>query len=110
MEGVVGLDDNVLGLVPYKEPTGFLFSRFFLRFLLLRILQIALLQFFNSDLIKNLKMDSIFLEFLFQIFSNFKIDRPIFSKPMKSVPTVTSTEISIHALKMKVVSLVTHCV
>jgi hypothetical protein len=68
MEGVVGLDDNVLGLVPYKEPTGFLFSRFFLRFLLLRILQIALLQFFNYDLIKNLKMDSSF----FRIFiSNF---------------------------------------
>jgi hypothetical protein len=46
-EGVVGVENNILGLVLYKEPVNFLFSRFFLRFLLLQILQIVLLQFFE---------------------------------------------------------------
>jgi hypothetical protein len=39
VEEVLGVEDNVLGLVPYKESAGFLFSWFF-QFLLLQILQI----------------------------------------------------------------------
>jgi hypothetical protein len=39
-EGVVGAEENVIGLVLYKEPINFQFSWFFLWFLLLRILKI----------------------------------------------------------------------
>jgi hypothetical protein len=44
-------------------------------------------EFFISVLIKNLKMDSSFLEFLFEIFEKIKFDLPVFSKPVKPVPT-----------------------
>jgi hypothetical protein len=39
-ERVLGAEENILGLVSYKESVSFQFSHSFLQFLLLRILQI----------------------------------------------------------------------
>jgi hypothetical protein len=96
-EGVVGVEDNLLGLVPYKELIDFLFSQFSFGFCSSDFSRSCYFDFLNSILIKNLEMDSSFFRiFVFQIFENFKFDQPIFDKPDRFFRF--STEISIHGV------------
>jgi hypothetical protein len=68
-EGVLGVEDNVLGLVPYKEPVGFLFSQISFT----KLCRVCEFDFLNSVLTKNLEKNSSIFRIFYFNFLNFQI-------------------------------------
>jgi hypothetical protein len=60
MDGVLGVEDNILGLVPYKELVGFLFFYFSFSFRFSEFCRSIDFEFLNSVLTKNLAIASSF--------------------------------------------------
>jgi hypothetical protein len=68
-EDILRLEDKVIGLPPYKEPVGFLFSPVFSNnFAFAEFCNICYFEFLNYVFTKNLEIDSSFLKFFI---SNF---------------------------------------
>jgi hypothetical protein len=59
-EGVVGVENNVLGLVPYKDPSVFYFLGFSFSFCFYEFCRSCDFEFLNYLLIKNLEIHSNF--------------------------------------------------